>query len=151
VATRKPLVWGDTPVHTVVVDWDGTAVPPQWPERPTTFMPGFVKAMRKMHRAGFSLVIFSARISPWDPWTGMRRPKGHSKAEVQWIRGMLDREGLTFIQIWTKEGKPGGSVYIDDKAERYGGRVNSWDRVTEKVLLRLGKEDAVFPAQLGEE
>jgi hypothetical protein len=73
------------------------------------------------------------------------------EGEVQWMRDMLDREGLTFVGIWTKEGKPGGSVYIDDKAERYGGRANSWDRVTEKVLLRLGKEDAVFPAQLEEE
>lgn len=151
MAARKPQVYGDTPRHTIVVDWDGTAVPAQWPDRPTTFMPGFVKAMRKFHREGCALLICSARISPYDPWTGRRRPRSHAQAEVQWMRHMLDSEGLTFIDIWTKEGKPGGSVYIDDKAERYGGRANSWDRVTEKVLLRLGKEEAVFPAHIGEE
>lgn len=62
------------------------------------------------------------------------------------MRDMLDRAGLGFIDIWTKEGKPGGSAYIDDKAERYSGRAKSWDKVTDKILLRLGKEEAVFPA-----
>ncbi len=147
---RKQQVEGDTAIHTIIVDWDGTAVPAQWPERPTTFMPGFVKAMRRFHKEGMRITILTARISPWDPWTGARRDPSHSAMEVQYIRSMLDREGLTFIDIWTREGKPGGSVYIDDKAERYGGNVNSWDAMTNRVLLRLGKEDAVFPAMAGE-
>lgn len=142
----KPKVWGDTPVHTAVIDWDGTAVPSMWPEQPTEFMPGFVKNMKRLHKAGIRLMIFSARLSPFDPWTGQRRDPSIVFAEIQYVRDMLDRHGLGFIDIWTKEGKPGGSVYIDDKAERYGGRPGSWDKVTDKVLLRLGKEDAVFPA-----
>jgi hypothetical protein len=151
VAARKQKVYGDTPVHTINVDWDGCAVPAQWPDRPTEFMPGFVKAMRRFHKEGFRIQIHTARISPWDPWTGRRRDPSHSAAEVNYIRSMLDDAGLTFVGIWTREGKPGGSVYIDDKAERYGGTVRSWDRVSDKVLIRLGKEDAVFPAMVGEE
>jgi len=143
---RKPRVYGDTPVHTIVVDWDGTAVPAQWPERPTEFMPGFVEAMRAFHKAGFRITIFSARLSPYDPWSGLKRPKAVQAAETQYIRNMLDAQGLTYITIWTLEGKPGGSVYIDDKAERYGGRSTSWRAMQHRVLLRLGKEDAVFPA-----
>ena len=149
-AMPRKRVEGDTPVHTIIVDWDGTAVPAQWPERATEFMPGFVKAMRRFHKEGLRLTIFSARLSPWDPWTGQRRDPSHKAAEIQYVRSMLDREGLTFIDIWDREGKPGGSVYIDDKAERYGGTSKSWDIMTHKVLLRLGKEDAIFPAMAGE-
>ena len=141
-----PRVVGDTPVHTVVVDWDGTAVPAMWPERPTEFMPGFVEAMKLMHRAGLKLVIFSARLSPYDPWTSERRPAEHVAAEVQYIRNLLDRYGLTFVDIWTKEGKPGGSVYIDDKAERYNGCRRCWEKVAAKVLMRLASERPEFPA-----
>ena len=147
---RKQKVYGDTPQHQINVDWDGCAVPAMWPERPTEFNPGFVKAMRRFHKAGFRLMIHTARISPWDPWTGRRRDPAHIATEVLYIRSMLDDAGLSYIDIWTREGKPGGSVYIDDKAERYGQTRRSWDAMCNKVLLRLGKEDAVFPVMAGE-
>jgi len=133
-------------VHTVVVDWDGTAVPQMWPARATEFMPGFVEAMRTLHAQGFRILIASARLSPLDPWTGKERDPSYVFAEAQYMRNMLDEHGLTFIDVWTKPGKPGGSVYIDDKAERYGGRPGSWRAVTEKILMRLGKEEPIFPA-----
>lgn len=142
----SPKVWGDTPVHTAIIDWDGTAVPAQWPDRPTEFMPGFERNMHRLQAAGIRIIIASARLSPYDPWTGQRRDAVFVAEEVQDIRALLDKKGLTFVDVWTKEGKPGGSVYVDDKAERYGGRPGSWDRVTDKILARLGKEDAVFPA-----
>lgn len=141
----KPKVWGDTPAHTAIIDWDGTAVPSVWPGHAEEFMPGFEEAMRALHKAGVKLTIFSARLSPWDPWTGKRRPAHVVATETQIIRDMLDRAGLTFVRIWTREGKPGGSVYVDDKGLRYGGRPNSWAAVTEQILTRLGKEDAIFP------
>ena len=72
-----PRVVGDTPVHTVIVDWDGTAVPAQWPERPTEFMPGFVENMRRLHREGVKITINSARYNPYDPWTRQRREPAH--------------------------------------------------------------------------
>jgi len=109
-------------------------------------MPGFVKNMRRLNKAGIRLVIASARISPYDPWTGQRRDPAIVATEIAYIRHMLDEAGLTFIDIWTREGKPGGSVYVDDKAERYGGRPGSWDKVTDRILIRLGKEEAIFPA-----
>lgn len=140
-----PRVEGDTPTHTIIIDWDGTAVPSMWPERPREFMPGFVENMRRLHAAGYKLTIASARISPWDPWTSMRRDPGHVAEEIQHMRALLDRRGLTFIDIWTKEGKPGGSVYVDDKAERYNGCKKCWDKVTDRILLRLGSEPAEFP------
>lgn len=146
MASPRRRAWGDTPVHTIVVDWDGTAVPAMWPERPAEFMPGFEKNMRRFHAAGFRILIQSARLNPYDPWTRQERDPAIVAGEVAWMRSMLDSAGLTYIDIWNKMGKASGSVYIDDKAERYSGHRTSWDRVTDKVLLRLGKEDAVFPA-----
>jgi len=142
----KPTTYGDTPIHTAIIDWDGTAVPAVWPEQPQEFMPGFVENMRRLHRAGIKLTIFSARLSPYDPWTSQRRDPAVIASEVLYVRNMLDRHGLTFIDIWTKEGKPGGSVYVDDKAERYNGCKKCWDTVTTKILTRLGKEEPTFPA-----
>lgn len=143
---RKRRVMGDTPVHTIAVDWDGTAVPAMWPEKPTEFMPGFVEAMRRFHAAGMKIIIFTARISPYDPWTSERRPAEVTDAEIAYIRGMLDDHGLDFVDIWVKEGKPGASVYVDDKAERYHGCNGCWRRMTDKVMTRLGAEEAYFPA-----
>jgi hypothetical protein len=140
----SPRVWGDTPVHTAIIDWDGTAVPAMWPDRPTEFHPGFVRNMQRLHEAGWKITISSARISPWDPFTSQRRPAHIVADEVNYIRQMLDAAGLTYVDIWTKEGKPGGSVYVDDKAERYNPSTRAWDRVTERILLRAGQ--AEFPA-----
>lgn len=142
----EPRVMGDTPVHTAIIDWDGTAVPSAWPEQPTEFMPGFVENMTRLHKAGWKVTIFSARLSPFDPWTSQRRPREVVAAEVQYVRSMLDSHGLTFVDIWTLEGKPGGDVYVDDKAERYGGRARSWDRVVDKILIRAEADAAIFPA-----
>lgn len=142
----QPKTYGDTPVHTAIIDWDGTAVPAMWPDQPTEFMPGFVENMRRLNKAGIRLVIASARLSPYDPWTSMRRDAAHVAQEVNYMRNLLDAHGLTFVDIWTKEGKPGGSVYVDDKAERYSGCKKCWDKVTTKILMRLGKEEPVFPS-----
>ena len=139
-------VEGDTPVHTDIIDWDGTAVPAVWPGFATEFNPGFVRNMIRLHNAGRKIIICSARLSPYDPWTSMRRDPGHVATEIQMMRAMLDNAGLTFVDIWTKEGKPGGSTYVDDKAERYHGCARCWDKVVDKILARAEQEDAVFPA-----
>ena len=121
-------------------------MPNVWPERPTKFMLGAVENLRRLHAANIRLVVFSARLSPWDPWTSMRRDPGHVATEIQYVRSMLDNAGLTFVDIWVKEGKPGGDVYVDDKAERYHGCKGCWDKVATKILMRLDKEPAQFPA-----
>lgn len=131
--------------HTVILDWDGTLVPQAWPERPTEFMPGAVEAVKAFHRAGFHMKVFTARLTPLNPWTGNPVPPAHVFEEKQYIRQTLDNAGLTYVDIWDKPGKPSGSVYVDDKGERYGGRPGSWDKLAQKILLRLGAEEAVFP------
>jgi hypothetical protein len=134
-----------TPRHTVVHDWDGTLVTNRWPEM-GDWQPGAIRAVKRLHAAGLHQVVFSARLSPYDPFTSMRRDPAHVEAEAQKMRAKLDAAGLTYVEIWRKEGKPGASVYTDDKAERYHGRPGSWDRLADKILMRLGKEPAEFPA-----
>lgn len=141
----KPAVWGDEPKHVINVDWDGTAVPSMWPERPTEFFPGFVDAMQRFHAAGHPVRIWTARINPIDPWTGVPRPAEDVAAEIQYIRDTLDAAGLTFVEIYNRPGKPGGAVYIDDKAERYNAGAKSWARLADKILLRLDGEEPIFP------
>lgn len=143
--STSPRVVGDTPRHTINVDFDGTLVPAMWPERPTELLPGAADAMRRFHEAGFAIRVWTARINPMDPWTGETRPDDVVQEEIDYIRATLDRAGLTFVEIYTKPGKPGGSVYIDDKAERYNPGPRSWARMADKVILRLTGEEPVFP------
>lgn len=131
--------------HTVIVDWDGTAVPSCWPGQPKEFMPGFEKNMHRLHEAGIRLLVQSARLNPYDPYTGFERDPAIVAGEVAYMRSLLDSHGLTFIDIWTRPGKASGDVYVDDKGERYGGRSRSWDKVTDKILMRLADETPQFP------
>lgn len=144
--SSSPRVVGDTPVHTAIIDWDGTAVPAVWPERPIEFMPGFVKNMHRLHNAGWKITIFSARLNPYNPFTSQLKAEHLVQDEINYVRQMLDSHGLTYVDIWVKKGKPGGDVYVDDKAERYNPSARAWDRVTDRILLRAGNEEAVFPA-----
>jgi hypothetical protein len=139
------------PTHTIILDWDGTAVPADWPNKPTTFLPGFVEAVRAFHAAGHHQKIDSARLNRQDAFTGLVRDPSVVEIERRYIRDVLDNMGLTYVDIWMGHGKPSGSVYIDDKGERYQGRSGSWRRLTSKVLTRLGSEDPLFPVHFYEE
>ena len=137
--------------HRIVVDWDGTAVPNAWPEQQTEFMPGFVEAMRRFHKAGCIITIDSCRLNPHSPYDVFTRTPYYESMAAgnrQYMRAMLDNAGLTFVILHQGEGKPSGAVYIDDKAERYSGRTKAWEAMADKVLLRLGKEDAAFAQEV---
>lgn len=135
----------DTPKHTVILDWDGTLVPAEWPGQPTEFMPGAVEAVFRLHRAGLKLMVCSARLNPYDPWTMRQREPYEVEAEHQYIRSTLDSKGLTFVDIWRLMGKPSGSAYVDDKGYRYTGRPGSWKAMADKLLVALTDDTAIFP------
>lgn len=124
----------------VIVDWDGTAVESAWPEQTRNFMPGFVEAMWRLHRAGLQPVIESSRFNPNDYVSQQptERSIAQAHAERQYVRNTLDEAGLSFVLIHEQVGKPTGMVYIDDKAERYTGTKNAWSSVVDKVLIRAG-------------
>ena len=129
--------------HTVAVDFDGTLVTSAWPDI-GEWQPGAIKAMRALNKAGVHLIVHTARIAPVDPY-GNPRPQHEVYAEIQRIRQVLDEAGLSFMQIHTQPWKPGATVYVDDKAERYTGRERSWDKLVPKLLVRCGMPTSEFP------
>lgn len=130
---------------TIILDWDGTMVENRWPGM-GDWMPGAVEAVRRLHATGkFHFKVFSARLSPFDPFTFQERDPAVVAAEVQRVRDMLDTAGLTYVDIWQSPGKPGGDVYVDDKAERYHGRPGSWKALTDKLIVRFTDLDPDFP------
>lgn len=129
---------------TIVVDLDGTLVESKWPDL-GDWMPGAINAMFAFNRAGYQVLLNSVRLLPIMP-DGSPRPAHEVAFEVARVRNKLDSAGLTFVRIWKGPGKPPGAVYIDDKAERYGGRPGSWRAMTEKVLTRLGADTFEFDA-----
>ncbi len=131
-------------VHTICHDWDGCLAENVWP-RMGDWNHGAVDACFNLHNAGLAQIINSARLSPYDPYTSQERDPSFVASEYQQMRAMLDTAGLTFVDIWRKPGKPGASVYIDDKAERYHGRPGSWKALTHKILTRLDVDEALFP------
>jgi len=132
--------------HTVILDWDGTLVPAKWPEQPKEWMPGAVNAVFAMHRAGLKLVVHSARMNPYDPWTGKMIDPARVRVEQQYIRDMLDREGMTFVDIWDRPGKPSGSAYVDDKGYRYTGTQRAWHAMANTLIMHLAEQEPPFPA-----
>jgi len=125
----------------VIVDLDGTIIERTWPQL-GDFMPGAVDALRRMNDAGLSVVVHSCRLSPLMPDHVTKRDPAVVRTAINEVRAKLDSAGLTFVDIYTGHGKPSGIAYIDDRAERYGGRPGSWDKVAKKVLMRAGKEAA---------
>lgn len=125
--------------HTIVLDWDGTLVEAKWPQM-GDWMPGAIAALLTMHEAGLHLLVFSARLSPYDPFTFQKREKAEVQTQYLGVRNKLDEAGLTFVDIWQLEGKPGGTVYVDDRGERYHGRPGSWRALTDKILSRCGMD-----------
>lgn len=140
-------VKGNQRRHTVCLDLDGTLVENRWPEL-GAWMPGAKEAILTFHKAGIKLVVFSARLNPYDPWTSQPRDKAEVAIAKQGVRRLLDDAGFHFVDIWSSPGKPGASVYIDDRAERYHGRPGSWKALTQKVMLRLGMEDPETPVTI---
>lgn len=131
---------------TIVLDWDGTLVKSAWPAQTREWMPGAVEAVKRLHATGrFQFVVFSARLNPHEYQTGytVLRDPASVAADTHYIRDMLDWAGLTFVDIYTKPGKPSGEVYVDDKAERYNGHAKSWAKLADKIMLRFNQEVAL--------
>lgn len=102
------------------MDWDGTCVGngfghSAYPEM-GEWLPGAAHALRYLQDKGYELVIFTTRLAHTEIDEVTPLPIPVWDREYQTIRAMLDAEGLTRVDIWTKPWKPGAKYYIDDKA-----------------------------------
>ena len=127
------------------MDWDGTCVPHRFPEQPREWLPGAVAALRKLSSVG-EVVIFSCRVARFQFGSELvLRNPAQVQAERQYIRSMLDMEGLRDITIWLKDYKPPAVAYVDDRAVHYNGRPGAWDALVPKLLIMAGLEP--FPSE----
>lgn len=114
----------------IVVDWDGTCVPSEWPGHPG-FFPDTVAALRAFLEAGLEVVVLSTRLAPRDIDEQTSLPRVDKERKHRYIRRTLDEAGLHDVLIWRRPWKPGALFYVDDKAVRFDG---DWQAVLKEVL-----------------
>lgn len=82
-------------------------------------LPGAVQMMQNLHGSWANdrkirLILHTTRTNP-DPFgDGNRRHEPEEAAEL--LREWCEEHDIPFDEIWTGEGKPIASVYIDDRA-----------------------------------
>lgn len=113
----------------IVLDWDGTLVPQEWPAHPqmTAEAVSFVETL--LHE-GWEVVIHSTRLAPFamDEVTPLK--PSAIRREYRYIRSELDRNDFFAVEVWTEPWKPGARWYIDDKAIPFTG---SWRGVLDHI------------------
>ena len=106
----------------VLVDFDGTIAP--WGQMFSMPEPlsGVKTAMRTLKEEGYTIVIFTSRLSPtWHRAEGWSTRQA-SKEQREYITTFLLRHDIPFDDI-TAEKRP-AVLYLDDKAMRVNSRRN---------------------------
>ena len=118
--------------NTVCVDFDGTIF--QWGDIYAKTPPfnGCVEVVRELRKQGWTIVIFTSRLSPtwWESegWTFDEA----METQVKFIRSRLDEFGIPYDYI-TAEKVP-AEYYIDDKAIGFDGKAGSWKAIGKRIL-----------------
>ena len=108
-----------------LIDFDGVLYPWEPIMAEPDPIPGAVTAMRRLHKAGIRIVIFTSRLSPlWLIDAGYRESE-----QREHIERLLRRDGIPFDEI-TAEKQP-AEWYVDDRAIRFSG---NWPAVTDWML-----------------
>jgi hypothetical protein len=109
------------------IDFDGTIVP--WGPlidpavKPT---PGAVKAIQRIKKAGYRIVIFTSRMSG----TWLKDAGEDPRLQGEYVQQVLDKYGIPWDTI-TAEKIP-AEFYIDDKGIEFTG--TNWRAITNRVL-----------------
>jgi len=114
--------------RTVAVDLDGTILEFDWTKfRESGYhdfgkpRPGVVKALQKLRKLGYKIVIHSCRFTP-----GIYEGSSDTVEEVVGsTKKFLKEYGIIYDEFWTEKGKPVADFYIDDHAIRF----TTWDEV----------------------
>lgn len=115
----------------VCVDFDATMFP--WGpliDHEAKPLPGAKEAIRAFNDAGWTVVIFTSRMSQ----TWLDDAGEDQRTHIDYITGLCARNGIPFDYI-TGEKVP-AQAYIDDKAIEFTG--DNWSQIQKRVLS-LGK------------
>ena len=93
-------------------------------------LPGAAERIRELRKAGYCIVIVTARnMATCDGNIG-RVMKNVGLITLSW----LERHGIEYDELHF--GKPNADVYIDDRAVRFG----SWTDITTELIEREARE-----------
>lgn len=116
----------------ICVDFDGTIF--AWGDlyEKTPPLPGAVDFMRALKQQGWTIVIFTSRMSPtW--WAAEGKDLKQERIfQSSFIEKRLGDYGIPWDRI-TAEKVP-AEYYIDDKAIEYEGNTFSWKQIAERIL-----------------
>lgn len=116
----------------ICVDFDGTLFP--WGQMYGKAEPfiGAIDFMRKLKREGWTIVIFTSRMSPtwWDA-EGFDMKKAYGE-QLGYIKSRLDQFGIPYDRI-TAEKVP-AQFYIDDKALTFVNEPGAWGAISKVVF-----------------
>lgn len=111
--------------HIALVDFDGTMYPWGYLFSYPEPLPGAVEALQRLRMAGYTLVVFTSRLSPrWLATVGQTREQ-----HITYIKEICFRDGIVIADV-TCEKIP-AQIYIDDRAYRFDG---DWNDVVTKIL-----------------
>lgn len=120
----------------IVVDLDGTLVQLAWPDL-GWWLAGAREALQSWLDQGYEVVVFSTRLSDMEVDEITPRAYSDHQFEIDRLRQLLDDEGLVDVKLWLEPYKPGGLVYIDDKAVRFEGNwEDTYARVAEVLNVQ---------------
>jgi hypothetical protein len=126
---------------TLAVDYDGTLVADSWPTH-GDWNAGALEALHALV-PHFNVTVHSCRTAPVEVDGVTPRAPGAAEWERAEIRRRLDEHGLFVVTIHDDPWKPGvgpKGAYIDNRAIHYNGRPGAWKAITERLLLKVGKE-----------
>lgn len=114
---------------TVAIDLDGVILDFDWDEWIESGMAYFGKpkadskvALRKLKRMGYKIIIHTCRTRP--DMHGLKMPTLR-----KYVREILKSNNIPYDEIWSKQGKPLASYYIDDCAIEF----KNWEQVLKKI------------------
>lgn len=93
--------------------------------------PGAAEMIKKLHDAGHTIVINTARNMGSSGHNVGKAVKNVGKITLEW----LDKNGIIYDEIFF--GKPNSDVIIDDRCVRFQ---DNWNEMTEEFLQTVAKE-----------
>lgn len=108
--------------YTVCIDFDGTIVDHEFPEI-GNLKPGAKEAIERIIER-YDVVISSCRSS------NMFKNERNYRDHVQEMKEFLEKNEIPFTRIdMGDEGKVVAIAYIDDRAVKYDGLSDSWEKI----------------------